>query len=338
MTMDYALLELSPDADDAAVQRAYRRLARRYHPDVNGDPAAEARMRAINEAYAVLSDRARRAAFETLRSAAGPASGPGRRAPAPSGLGPRLAGLVLLAASGWLVLLTLGLSYASFGVGGLTGQPTLRRAVVEYTPTAQAIATRVAAAPRPQQPIAPSLRDHPQLHAFPGQVLVPPRDLAPFAELAVGSASASGSVGCPTAPALCLARYSIEYGSWERGGARLSGAFGRWLFDDAGPKSPACAAGGGYCTETAAGRQDQPPGAEHFRDLAVAGAPAVVSHRVCCSGPYWSATWYDRRADVSYRLELSQSVAQPFGIWLTPDNRRAAEHLVEIAAQLERLP
>jgi hypothetical protein len=47
----YDLLELAADADADAVKIAYRRLARRYHPDVNAAPDATARMQAINEAY-----------------------------------------------------------------------------------------------------------------------------------------------------------------------------------------------------------------------------------------------------------------------------------------------
>lgn len=48
----YTILGVSPAADEEAVTQAYRRLAKKYHPDVNpGNPAAEERMRAINAAY-----------------------------------------------------------------------------------------------------------------------------------------------------------------------------------------------------------------------------------------------------------------------------------------------
>lgn len=51
------VLELAPDADAEAVKAAYRRLAKANHPDLNpGDPEAEARFRAAQAAYAVLTE------------------------------------------------------------------------------------------------------------------------------------------------------------------------------------------------------------------------------------------------------------------------------------------
>jgi curved DNA-binding protein len=52
----YEVLGVSRDASADEIQRAYRRLARKYHPDVNKDPAAEDRFKEISEAYDVLSD------------------------------------------------------------------------------------------------------------------------------------------------------------------------------------------------------------------------------------------------------------------------------------------
>ena len=58
-------LGLSPGADAAALKRAFRQQARRWHPDLNGnDPVAEERFKQVNEAYAVLSDPVRRRAWE----------------------------------------------------------------------------------------------------------------------------------------------------------------------------------------------------------------------------------------------------------------------------------
>lgn len=57
MAVDYyQVLGVSRDASAEELQRAYRKLARRNHPDVNKDPAAEDRFKEINEAYHVLSD------------------------------------------------------------------------------------------------------------------------------------------------------------------------------------------------------------------------------------------------------------------------------------------
>ena len=57
MTRDYYdILGVSRDADKEEIKRAYRRLARKYHPDVNKEPGAEERFKEINTAYEVLSE------------------------------------------------------------------------------------------------------------------------------------------------------------------------------------------------------------------------------------------------------------------------------------------
>jgi hypothetical protein len=64
----YRLLQVDPSADQEVVEAAYRRLARKYHPDLNPGDQAGAVMRQLNEAYAVLKDPARRAAYDRERS------------------------------------------------------------------------------------------------------------------------------------------------------------------------------------------------------------------------------------------------------------------------------
>ena len=60
----WSLLGIKPDSDPNQLKRAFRREARRWHPDLNGnDPVAEERFKLVNEAYAVLSDPRRRAAW-----------------------------------------------------------------------------------------------------------------------------------------------------------------------------------------------------------------------------------------------------------------------------------
>ena len=84
MTKDfYAVLGVSKDADAAAIKKAYRTLAKKYHPDRNPDDAAAAeKFKEIGEAYAVLSDEAERKQYDAIRSMAGggarfQAGGPG---------------------------------------------------------------------------------------------------------------------------------------------------------------------------------------------------------------------------------------------------------------------
>ena len=61
----YGELGVSRDADEDAIRKAYRQLARRYHPDVNpGDEEAEESFKTISEAYAVLSDPERRRNYD----------------------------------------------------------------------------------------------------------------------------------------------------------------------------------------------------------------------------------------------------------------------------------
>ncbi|GBQ32547.1 molecular chaperone DnaJ [Gluconacetobacter azotocaptans] len=74
----YAVLEVSRDANGDELKKAYRRLAMQYHPDRNpGDESAEARFKEISEAYDVLKDEQKRAAYDRFGHAAFEGGGPG---------------------------------------------------------------------------------------------------------------------------------------------------------------------------------------------------------------------------------------------------------------------
>ncbi len=73
----YEVLGLDKSADDASIKKAYRSLAKKYHPDLNpGDKIAEEKFKEVNEAYAILSDPEQKAKYDQFGHAAfDPASG-----------------------------------------------------------------------------------------------------------------------------------------------------------------------------------------------------------------------------------------------------------------------
>jgi hypothetical protein len=64
----YKVLQVDPTADREIIEAAYRRLARKYHPDVSTEPNAVARMVQINQAWELLRDPVRRAAVDRART------------------------------------------------------------------------------------------------------------------------------------------------------------------------------------------------------------------------------------------------------------------------------
>ncbi len=79
----YAILGVGKTASADDIKKAYRKLARKYHPDMNpGDKAAEARFKEVNEAYEVLSDQDKRQKYDRFgqywRQADAASAGPGR--------------------------------------------------------------------------------------------------------------------------------------------------------------------------------------------------------------------------------------------------------------------
>ena len=83
----YAILGVPSDASDADIKKAYRKLARKYHPDKNpGDSAAEQKFKDVGEAHSVLANKEQRQEYDAIRqmsrggarfTAGGPGGGPG---------------------------------------------------------------------------------------------------------------------------------------------------------------------------------------------------------------------------------------------------------------------
>jgi len=78
----YEVLGVNKNASDEEIKRAFRKLAKQYHPDVNKEPGADAKFKEIGEAYAVLSDPNKRSQYDqfghaAFQNGAGGASGAG---------------------------------------------------------------------------------------------------------------------------------------------------------------------------------------------------------------------------------------------------------------------
>jgi molecular chaperone DnaJ len=89
----YKVLQVDSEAEDEVITAAYRRLARKYHPDLAASPDAAARMTRINAAWDLIGDPAKRAAYDRSNQggfasrASGAGSGSGQAPPAGKGAG-----------------------------------------------------------------------------------------------------------------------------------------------------------------------------------------------------------------------------------------------------------
>ncbi|HET6317983.1 MAG TPA: J domain-containing protein [Chloroflexota bacterium] len=334
----YRLLQVAPQADTEAIHAAYRRLARVYHPDLNQTPEAAERMRAINAAYRVLSDPAKRAAYDayrylpgvqpavattTYRRTAPPPTPPVGYTP-PTQLQRRVDRIVIVVG----IILLLLIAFYTVNVIPFAERQfeAQRRALPTRGPSGSASTEHPVAATVPQR-----LRGDDRLRSFPGTVLVAPESLPPFSSLPIAQVDGTGQG---------IARYAVYYGDWSVGGATISGLIGRSAFDNSVPRMPNCAADDTYCTGPAPGQTAGADGLELFRapDL-VGDLPAVAIHRVCCNGTFWSVAWYEPKANVSYAVDLSRALALQFGSnAITADNLSGARGVASLAKQLVRLP
>lgn len=60
----YETLDISPNASEADIKKAYRKMARQFHPDINKEPGAEEKFKEVNAAYEILSDKEKRAQYD----------------------------------------------------------------------------------------------------------------------------------------------------------------------------------------------------------------------------------------------------------------------------------
>ena len=65
----YTILGISKEADQATIRKSFKKLARKYHPDLNKDPKADERFKEVNAAYEVLGDESRRNLYDTFGEA-----------------------------------------------------------------------------------------------------------------------------------------------------------------------------------------------------------------------------------------------------------------------------
>src|SRR5258708_25202832 len=82
----YEIIQVDPMAEPEVLEAAFRRLARKYHPDISALPDGAQRMKELNGAYEVLRDPGRRAAYDRERYGGrglGPPGGRSRPAPPP---------------------------------------------------------------------------------------------------------------------------------------------------------------------------------------------------------------------------------------------------------------
>jgi DnaJ-class molecular chaperone len=111
----YSIIQVDPRADREVIDAAYRRLAAKYHPDVDHSPGATERMAMLNTAYEVLSDPEKRRAYDLSR-AASPTPPPGSSA----GKGPRDGLNEWASTVGWSIgMLVISALLSRYGLRGL---------------------------------------------------------------------------------------------------------------------------------------------------------------------------------------------------------------------------
>lgn len=141
----YSVLGVTPASEDVAIRAAYHALMRRYHPDADPSDEAAERSRAINEAYAVLRDPAKRARYDESLGSRDLKFEPGAHQARPKPLRSRLGA----AAAIGVTLLAAGM--IAFAISPPTGKSTKPQTPVSPVGAAKPVQARAA-----EQPIRPS--------------------------------------------------------------------------------------------------------------------------------------------------------------------------------------
>ena len=68
----YEVLGVDKNSDQKTIKSAYKKLAKKYHPDLNKEPGAEDKFKEVNEAYSILSDETKKRNYDTYGSPDGP--------------------------------------------------------------------------------------------------------------------------------------------------------------------------------------------------------------------------------------------------------------------------
>jgi DnaJ domain len=335
----YRILHVEPNASLETIRAAYRRLARAYHPDLNPRPEAVERMRAINAAYAVLSDQAQRAAYDAQRYL--------RRARAVrTSVTPQMRPVVITTSNPptqlqrqvdravAVVGIVLLIAIAFYTVNVIPYAEQQYQAQRSGAPLARPTTTAIPQSATTDHTTSPAIPDRLSrdnaLKNFPGTVLVAPSNLEPFASLPILRTEAA-SQG--------IAGYDVYYGDLTSAGAIISGLIGRVSFDAGTARLPDCNPDGTYCSGPVPGQSSGALGLELFRTPGLVGDdPAYATHRVCCNGVFWTLSWYEPRSNMSYSIEVSRSAAAHYGRPVAEANVDAARAFAALAPQLVRLP
>lgn len=247
----YAVLGVAQDADEAVVRAAWRALIRKYHPDTGGDASdAPERLQAVNEAYSMIGDPVRRAAYDGFRGTPPPPLETSERrvwVDSPYPMPPRRTGGMTV----MMILAFVGLPAVAMTLPGVPGHV----ASMLQTGDSKAAVFARSSLNQVRRLLTPS--------GFGASAEAAPRPQAPV-----------GTVPAVDKATISLARVQFSRVS-RRGGAGGIAAYSRACTDRAASFATWQAVD--YCTafDLAAGRFDDAQGARNYARLGADAAAAI---------------------------------------------------------------